>query len=95
VIVGRPPENGDVVRIRRVRAPICHDEADHLIVVGLLTSMNYATEDEGEELPMVYVTGPRLLMRVGPVRARARASAVRLEGDGEWAYGYLSVFCPH
>jgi hypothetical protein len=68
VVVGRPPENGDVVRMRRVRA-ICDNEADHLIIVGLLTSIG---KDEGEELPMVYDTGLRLLMRVSDLCVRVR-----------------------
>lgn len=53
-----------MVRIRRVRAPICEDEAVHLTVVGLLTDLNCAIGKDPTELePMVYVTGPQLLMR--------------------------------
>lgn len=38
VMAGRPPANDDVVRIRKVRAPICDEVKVVLMVVGLLTA---------------------------------------------------------
>lgn len=55
--------------MRRVRAPICEEEADHLMVDGLLTSLNCAIGKEDAEFPIVNVTGPQELMRVSDLYA--------------------------
>ncbi len=70
VTAGLPPANASVVLMRRVRAPICEEEADHLIVDGLLTSLNCAIGNEEAEFPIVNVTGPQELMRVSDLSAR-------------------------
>jgi hypothetical protein len=54
--------------MRRVRAPICDDEAVHLTVVGSLTFWNWAIGKElTEELPTVnlydsYVKAARIVL---------------------------------
>lgn len=61
---GRPPANADVVRMRKVRAPVWEDDAVNLIVVGLLTDLNWAIgNDEADEEPTVKVVGFQALMR--------------------------------
>jgi len=69
VICGRPPAKASVVRMRSVRAPIWDEEAVHLMVVGLLTALNWAIGKEPtEEEPIVNVTGPHELMRESELR---------------------------
>lgn len=73
---GRPPANADVVRMRRVRAPVWEDDAVNLIVVGLLTDLNWAIgNDEADEEPTVKVVGFQALMRESELNRLRKSEA--------------------
>ena len=67
------------MRIRSVRAPIWEDDADHLIVVGLLTVLNCAMGKDDAAFPMLKVTGPQELMRVSELQEKDSAGVPSTE----------------